>query len=194
MTTLSARISAVGEDEEALGGFFQRLDLGRHAPGHVAAGALGLEHLDDLFGRLITEQLAAMLLVIADAVFLHQRQKILRGIPGQGALAEMGIVRQKMLRSRIDISEVTTPSTRNPDLLCKFLRMIDQYNAFAALGGDGRAHHPGRACADHCYIKLFCHGVCRFPLFTKTVIVNRAVQPSTRIGWQKFPNRGQTSD
>jgi hypothetical protein len=35
--------------------------------------------------------------------------------------------------------------------------MINQYHALALLGGYGRTHHAGRARADHCHIKLFCH-------------------------------------
>ena len=35
--------------------------------------------------------------------------------------------------------------------------VIDQHHALALLGGHSRTHHAGRARADHCHIKLFCH-------------------------------------
>ena len=52
--------------------------------------------------------------------------------------------------------------------------MVNQHHVLAPLGSYGCAHHAGRTGADYCYIKLFCHGMRRFPLITKGVIVNAA--------------------
>ena len=51
-----------------------------HAAGlpalHRAGAALGQQHADDLLGRVVAEQLAAVLFVEGDAVALHQRDEV----------------------------------------------------------------------------------------------------------------------
>ena len=133
------------------------VDLARHAPVYAASGALVLEHVDDLLGRFIAELLALVLLVVADPVFFHQREEILRRVARQRAFAEMRIFREEILRGGVNIGEITPSTTRDADFFSQLGRVIDQHHALALLGGNSRTHHAGRARADHCHIKLFCH-------------------------------------
>jgi hypothetical protein len=69
---------------------FQRRDLAHRArlPARHAAGlALGQQHGDEVIGRAVAEQLALVFLVEGDAVPLHQRDEVLRGVAGEGGAA-----------------------------------------------------------------------------------------------------------
>jgi len=74
-----------------------------------------------------------VLLVIADAMTLYQRHEILRGIARQCAFAKMRILRQKILRRRIDIGEVATTAAGNADFLRQLRGVVDQHHFLAAL-------------------------------------------------------------
>jgi hypothetical protein len=98
-----------------------------------------------------------VLLVVGDAVFFYQCQKILGRVAGQRAAAEVRILRHEVLPAGVDVGEVAAAAAGDADLLGQLGRMVDQHHALAALGRHGRAHHAGRARADYRHIVLFCH-------------------------------------
>jgi hypothetical protein len=48
-----------------------RFELAGHGPAHVAVVAAGAQHVDDVLGRVVAEQLAVLTLVPSDAVAVH---------------------------------------------------------------------------------------------------------------------------
>ena len=58
---------------------------------HATGLALGQQHVDEVFGRAVAEQLAFVLLVERDVVALHQRDEILRCVARQGRPAEVRV-------------------------------------------------------------------------------------------------------
>jgi hypothetical protein len=116
--------------------FADRPHCARHAPGHIAERAFGFQHADDVFRRVITEQLAFMLLVVGNAIALHQREEVLRRIARQGTFAKMRVLRKEVLRRRVYIGEVAAATARDADFFCELGCVIYQHYAFAALAGN----------------------------------------------------------
>src|SRR5690606_29886235 len=124
-----------------------------HAPADSGRVALRPQHVDDLFGRFITEQLAAMLLVPSDAVAFDKIEEIARTVAGQWRTAEMGVTRNELCGRRADVGEVTAAAARDTDLLGELLRMVDEHPAQAAATRHGGRHHAGGAGSDDGYVE-----------------------------------------
>ena len=134
---------------------------GAGLPALDAAGlALAQQHLDEVLGRSVAEQLALVLLVEGDAVSLHQRDEVLRRVARQGRAAEVRVVAQEVLvrcaRVEVAVGEVAAPAARDADLLGDLVAVVDQQDLKSELAGHARAEQAGRARADDDHIEL--HG------------------------------------
>ncbi len=159
-TDLRNRQSAAGDDQRrafehtAVGGdcetfaFFNRGDLGRHAPLHLRVVAFGPEHFDDLQRGPVAEQLAELLLVPGDAMLFHQRDEVARRVARQRGAAEIGVRGKKILRPCIDVGEIAASAARDADFFAQLFGVVEQQHAAAAFAGFDRAHHAGPSGAD----------------------------------------------
>src|SRR5690606_16183378 len=123
--------------------------LGAALQRDVARRAFGEQHVDDLPRRSVAEQLPERLLVPGDAVALHQREEVLRGVPAQRRLGEMGIGRDEPVGRRMDIGEVAAPAARDQDLLPRRVGAVEHQHPQPALPRLRRAHQPGGSGPQH---------------------------------------------
>ena len=128
------------------------LDSAGLAPLHAAGAAFLHQHVDDLPGALVAEELAQRLLVPGDAVALDQRDEMARGVAREGRTAEVGVLREEIAPGRVQVGEVAAPAPRDADLLADLVVVIDQHYAPAALPRGRGAHHAGRAGTDYGYV------------------------------------------
>src|SRR5512146_1682810 len=88
-----------------------------HAPAHACPIAFGLEHGDDGFRSVVTEQLSERFFLIADAMFVQHGNEVLRREARQRRTAEVRILRQIIFRLGVQVGEVAAPASRDADLL-----------------------------------------------------------------------------
>ncbi|KAG1392513.1 hypothetical protein G6F59_014581 [Rhizopus arrhizus] len=119
---------------------------------HASRLAFVHQHLHDLLGRDIAEQLAQLLLVVGDAVLADQLDEMPGRVAGQRRLAEVRVGRQEVGRGGAGVGEVAAATARHQDLLADLVGMVDHLHLAAALAGGDRSHQPGRAGADDHYI------------------------------------------
>src|SRR5579864_1348939 len=120
---------------------------------HANGAALGLKHGDDLLRRSITEKLAQSFLVIGNAVFFHQRNKIGRRVTGQGGLGKVRIGGDKVFRTAMQVGKVAAPAARDEDLFADALSPLQYRHAAATLTGFNGAHKAGSSSAENDDIK-----------------------------------------
>ena len=118
----------------------------------------GDEHIDDLLGRPIAEQLAVVALVIGDAMQLHQPNEIMLGVAGHGRDAETRIVRQIVVGRGAQVGEIGAPPAGDTDLLRDFRRGLQHQHPPPAPVGRRRAHEARRPGTDDNDIKIM-HGM-----------------------------------
>jgi hypothetical protein len=94
-----------------------------------AGAALGQQQLDDALAGVVAEELAAVLLVVADAVGLHQRDELRSRVARQGRAAEVGVGAEVVRRRRIAIGEVAAPAAGNADLFGHPAGVVQQQHA-----------------------------------------------------------------
>ena len=126
-------IPADREQPEPIRRFLDAADA-RGEP-HIDVGLpqLSQQHVDDLLRRAVAEKLAQRLLVVGDAVPLHQRDEILRRIPAQGRDTEVRVLRQEVPRRRMDIGEIAASATRDEDLVPKACVVFEHADTPATL-------------------------------------------------------------
>ena len=116
---------------------------------HRAGRTFVLQHGDDAFGRVVAEQLAAVLLMEGDAVAAHQGDEVLRREARQRGPAEGRVAGNEVRGAAVDVGEVAAPAAGDADLLAHFGRVVEQQHAQAALPGDAGTEQPGGARAQH---------------------------------------------
>ena len=96
-----------------------------------------------------------------DTVFGHQGSEILRRVSRQSRATKMRILRQKIRRTRVEVSEVAPTTARNANLLANRFCMVNQRNLPPTLPRPRSAKQPRSARADNDYVKVWCrrHGV-----------------------------------
>ena len=110
-----------------IGDFLFALDL------DSALFAFCQQHIDDLLGRSVAEQLAQRFFMMRNAVAINKLYEIARRVSGERALGEMHIGRKVVCRTRIHIGEVATTAAGDQDLLANLVRAFEHHHAFAAL-------------------------------------------------------------
>ena len=144
---------------------------------HPTGRALGQQQVDDALGRVVAEQLAAMLLVEADAVAPHQRNEILRHETRQRRATEVGVLRQKAAGVAIAIGKVAAAAAGDADLLGHLVGVVEQQHAQASLAGDAGAQQTGRARPQHDDVEL----------------MHESALSAARPGWGQRPDVVQSS-
>ena len=123
------------------------LDAARLPALHAARLALAQQHLDQVFGRAVAEQLAFVLFVEGDAVLLHQRDEIGRRVARERRAAEVGVGADEVLvrRVRIEVAvgEVGAAAARDADLLGHLLAVVEHQHP-AGRAGRPRRRRTGR--------------------------------------------------
>ncbi len=160
-----------------------RLNLGPQSQLHLALVALIQQHTHDLFGAVITEQLAVVSLVIGDVVAHHQIDKIPLGVLGQGGFDEVGIAAQVIGWLHIEVGEVAAATATDQDLLTRLLGMVDDHHLTTAGSGGCGTHQSGGTGADHQHLCFKTH---HFYLKTK--------RDAAASLWNHFDHRSFYSD
>ena len=106
------------------------------------------EHVEDVPGAVITEQLAMFALVVGNAVAFDHCNKIPLRETTQGGFAEMRIVRQEVVGLDLVIGKITAPTPGHQDFLAGLVGMIDDQHLALPLARFDRTHQPGRTGAD----------------------------------------------
>jgi hypothetical protein len=158
----ATKLGMGGADEKVSGEASGALDFGdplREEEAHAGRAALLLQHVHDLRGGTVAEELPQRLLVIGDAVLFDQRNEVRGGIAGQGRPGEVWIGGEEVFRGAVKIGEVAAASTGDQDLLADAFRVFDQGDATSPLRGYHCAHQAGGAGAEHQYIEAVFRAV-----------------------------------
>jgi hypothetical protein len=158
-------------------------DAMRHAHVDMTRRAFGHQQCDDRPRRTVAEQLPERLLVIGDAVALHQSDEIMLRVAIERGFVEMRIGRDEAIRRAMQIGEVAASATRDQDFRADFVGVVEQQHLAAALSRGERAHQPRGARADHDHVKgLHVEGFAHAPLasisFCFSVRVSRLIRAS----------------
>src|ERR1700733_14045835 len=95
------------------------------------------------------------------AMFLDQRNKILRCETRQCRLAEMWILGNELGWRSIYVGEIAAAAAGNENFAAYLLRMIEQSHTPASLCGLSGAHHAGASGSHDNHVKFFHDsGVC----------------------------------
>ena len=92
----------------------------------TAPRAFGQQHGHDGARRAVAEQLAERLLVIGDAMALHQRDEIGLRVAAQRRPAEVRVARQKAIRRAVQIGEIAAAAAGDQDLGADPVGMVEQ--------------------------------------------------------------------
>ncbi len=166
-----------GAVEQAMGGVHAEtvaavLDALHAAPGaDLRAGRLAFvhQHLHDLLGRDVAEQLAQLLFVIGDAVLADQLDEVPGRVARQRRFAEVRVGRQEVGRGGAGVGEVAAATAGHQDLLADLVGMVDHLHLAAALASRDRGHQPGRAGADDHHVATDrAHALARLRQFGTT--------------------------
>ncbi len=115
----------------------------------AGAPQLAHQHLDNLFGRAVAEQLTQGLLMPGDPVTIDQGGEVGGRVAAQRRDAEPGVFGQEGGGRGARIGEVAAAAAGDADLLAGGRGVVEQQHAPAALGRLNGAHQPRRAGADH---------------------------------------------
>ena len=72
----------------------------------TACIAFSEQHVDQVLCRVVAKQLAFVLLVVGNAVFVHQGDEVAWGVTGQGAAAKVRVVAQKIGGADVFVGEI----------------------------------------------------------------------------------------
>jgi protease I len=110
--------------------------------------ALRLQHLGDFAGGTVAEQLPEGLLVVGDAVALHQGDEVARRVSGERGFGKVWIARHEVLRRGGPVGEIAAPAAGDQDLARNPRVVLQHHNAPPALARLHGAHQPGGARSD----------------------------------------------
>ena len=120
---------------------FQRFQRRVEPQFRTAALHFAQEHRDDVFRRIITEQLPQRLFMKTDAVRLDERDEVVLGITAQCGLGEMRVSRNEPAGADIQIGEIAAPAAGDADFFSRCLGVIEHENAAALRACLRRTHH-----------------------------------------------------
>ena len=113
------------------------------------------QHVDHLPGLPVAEKLPQRLFMPRDTRPIDQRHEILRRVARKRRGAEPRRLRQEPLARRGQIGEVASPPARDPDLLARPPRLVQNQHPPPRPGQPARAEKPGRARAEYDDIPSF---------------------------------------
>jgi hypothetical protein len=122
------------------------LDTGR--------AAFGFQHVSDVLRRTIAEELAKRFLVIWDAMLLHQRDEVRRGVTGERGSCEVFICAEEILRAAVHVREIAAAAAGDEDFLANAIGTLEDGHAAAAFAGFGGAEESCGTSAENQCVKL----------------------------------------
>ncbi len=108
-------------------------DLGVQDDFYVGGAAFGFEHVGDVAGGVVAEELAEGFFVVGDAMFFDEGEEIRGSVAGQGGFGEVGIRGEEILRLAMDVGEVAAASAGDEDFLADAVGVFEDGDATAAL-------------------------------------------------------------
>ena len=115
----------------------------------MASFAFGEQHVEDLTGGVIAEELAERFLVPLDSVALDEFEEVLWLVEGERGFCEVRVCGDEVFRAAVDIGEVASAAAGDEDFAAGLGIVFEEKDAAIALSSDGGAHEPGGACAEH---------------------------------------------
>ena len=126
------------------------LDRGVQVQADAGLIAFVEQHVEDVAGFVIAEQLAEFFLVVRHAVLGHQADEIPLGVAGQGGFAEVRVLREEIGRFGVHVGEIAAATARHQDFLAGLVRVVEQHHLAPAPGGGQCAHQAcGAGANDH---------------------------------------------
>ena len=113
------------------------------------------QHRENLARRAVAEELAQRFFVIADTMALDHRDEVALGVAAERGFAEMRIGGEKALGRDLEVGEVAASAAGDQNFRARLRAMLEQQHAPAAPPRAHRAHHPGRAGAQHDDVERF---------------------------------------
>ena len=101
------------------------------------------QHIHDVFGGIIAEQLAERLFMPADAISADQPDEVPRRIAGEGGFAEVGVLAEEVLSRHLHIREIAASTARNADLFARTFRVVDNQYITTRMGSAEQAGSTG---------------------------------------------------
>ncbi len=149
------------EDVEALGDALDAAHAAAGPDGGAGIAQVVGQHVDDLGGGAIAEELAQGLFVKGDAALPDPLDEHFGRVAGEGGKGEARVLAEEALAPQnmggVHIGEVAAPAARDADLLARIARMIDDEHLAAAARRLDARHHAGGASAENDHIKVW-HG------------------------------------
>ena len=130
------------------------LDGARLPPFDAPLRAFGAQHLDDLLGAAVAEELAEGFLVVGDAVFFDEGDEIGGSVAGEGGFSEMRIFGEEVFRLGVEIREVAATAAGDENFLADFFGSFEEHDAAAAFTSFDGTEETGGAGAEDDYVKV----------------------------------------
>ncbi len=115
---------------------------------YIGGAAFGFQHVGDVAGGVVAEELAERFFVVGDAMFFDEGEEISRRVAGQSGFGEVGIGREEILRLTMDVGEVAAASAGDEDFLADAVGVFEDGDATAELARFDGAQQAGCAAAD----------------------------------------------
>jgi len=115
----------------------------------VGGAAFGFEHVGDVGGGIVAEELAEGFFVVGDAMFLDEGEKVHGGVAGEGRFGEVGIRGEEILRLAMNVCEIAAAAAGDEDFLADAVGVLEDGDAAAALARFDGAQQAGSAAADY---------------------------------------------
>jgi hypothetical protein len=112
------------------------------------------QHFDYAARTVITKQLAQLFLVIRDAMLFYQGDEICGRVASQRRLAEMRVLGNEIVRSRSEVSKITTAASRDRYLLSYLPSMLEHYCLTTSFSGFNCTKQSRRTSANYDYVCL----------------------------------------
>jgi hypothetical protein len=143
----------IGSHDE-LSGVLNFLDFGVQKDPDTARMAFAFQHVGDVFGRTVAEELAKRFLMIWDAMLFHLRDEVRRGVAGKRGFCEVLICAEEILRAAVDVREIAAAAAGDEDFLANTIGPLEDGDAAAAFAGFSGAEEPSGTSAENQCVKL----------------------------------------
>src|SRR5208337_4580492 len=116
---------------------------------YAGGAAFGFEHVGDVAGGVVAEELAEGFFVIGDAMFFDEGEEVCGGVACQGGFGEVGIRGEEILRLAMNVGEVAAAPAGDEDFFADAVSVFQDGDAAAALARFDGAQQACSAAADY---------------------------------------------
>ena len=116
------------------------------------------QHRDNLFRRLVAEQLPQCLLVIGNTVLLYQRNEIPLRVTTECRFTKMRIEAEEICWPGVDVGEVAAAATGHQDFLADLIGAFQKHNVATTLRCNGGAHKSCGTSTNNNYVGMLHAG------------------------------------